>query len=338
MINLNDNISIVFTNSAVDLVSGQTMSIPGNGSQALIFVDSDIGPSIVLKSNQNLLIRRADVTAKITQKSSMSFWVKLAQITPDKSVPIVGIGTQTLVSGFAIPSSASFYVYANADSEGVIRVYISFHGNDNSINVFSYGPVEPFITNHYIITYDLSQGIISLYVNGAVADLVYEPNASVPSALPNQPDYDLVINRFSGSSISNMQSGGFEISDLMIYTDFISNISDVASIINDGSYNFLRRKSGNVHGEFPEIIPPGIASAFQKGRINDSASTSFGVLAGLEDGSLILGTEKAWQRRIFFGNLEESSNIKFSKTSNDYDIKNNPDGSLSVRGANFKVL
>jgi hypothetical protein len=138
--------------------------------------------------------------------------------------------------------------------------------------------------------------------------------------------------------MSGFKSGNFEISDVMVYSDFISDISDVALVINNSSFNFLRRKTGQMQGELPNVLPPAIAQEFNRGRINDIINANFGMLAGTDDGNLLMGSEKIWQRKISFGNPIELSNIKFKKVTKNYSVSINSEGFLVVTGSNFNIF
>ena len=337
---ITDSISLLFSDNIVDVVSGQAATIAG--SDAVIVLDTEVGSGISLKANQIISIINNNVFSKIStdKKGTISFWNRAPQLGANQSVPIMGIGTQNYQANLAIPVTGMVYFYQKSDEDGLMRFYVSMHDASNSIQTFSYGPIEPLILTSYIFTFSLQDNqIISLYVDGSVVDLVPESESTVvPSSLKHASNHYLIVNKFSSSLINDLKSGAFDIADAMIYSDFISDIADIASIINNGGFDFLRRKTGQMQGTLPSILPPAIAAAFSKGRINDSVASNFGIVAGTEDGSVLLGMEKAWQRRISFGDPLEFEKIVFSKTSNDFEAEIDPGGFLKVRGANFRIF
>lgn len=336
---ISDNLSLLLSSQVIDVISNQVANI--SGSPTLSVVDAEYGTGAIVASNQIVSIRNTSVFSKLINKGSISFWSKCPFLGSNKSVPIVGIGSSTYKPNFADPQSGMIYFYFKPDvgfNEGEARMHVSMVDPDGVVNSFSCGPVEIFTAHHYIFSFNLVDGIISMYIDGQVVDLESEASSVVPSSLNHDASHDLVINKFASIPFSGLKSGSFEISDIMIYSDFISDISDIAFIINSGSFQFLRRKTGQLQGELPNILPPAIAQEFNRGRINSAVNGNFGVLAGTDDGTILIGSEKIWQRKISFGNPVEVENIKFKKVASYFNKEIKSDGFLSVRGANFSIF
>lgn len=337
-----DNISILCSDPVIDLISNNQFTVDGSSSIGKVI--NEIGSAVVVKSNQYFLLDKQDVIAKIKTKGTISFWLKFPEIIANNSIPIFGIGSASVVAGSATPVSGMIYFYISSDADEKIYINIVMHASANDMRIFRYGPIEPFNLQNFIFSYDLSSGVIILYVDGAVSDLTpYSINGSstaVPSSLWHNPDnsHRIVFNKFSAENISGLRSGGYEISDVMLFSDHVYSISDISVIINNGGLNFILRKSGTQQGSLPSMSLPAVASSFKRGRINDSVSTPFGILAGTEDGNILLGVEKFWQRKISFGDPEEVKKIVFSKTSNNFTADINSSGYLTVRGSNFRIF
>lgn len=337
-----DNISILCSDPVIDLISNSQLSI--DGSSIISRVNSEIGSGIVVKSNQYFIFDKQDVFAKMQNKGTISFWLKFPEISSNNSIPIFGIGSNSVVLGSAMPSSGMIYFYLSSDDGENVNFNIVMHASANDMRIFRYGPIEPFELKNFIFTYDLGAGVIILYVDGAVADLSpYSLNGSSTAVPPllwhnSNNTHRIIFNKFSAESISGLRSGGYEISDVMLFSDHIYSISDISVVINNGGLNFILRKSGAQQGSLPSMSLPAVASSFSRGRINDTVSTPFGILAGTEDGNILLGVEKFWQRKISFGNPEEVKKIVFSKTSSNFIADINSSGYLTVRGANFRIF
>lgn len=336
---ISDNISLLLSSQVVDVISNQVANI--SGSPTLSVVDAEYGTGVILASNQIVSIKNTTVFSKLSNKGSISFWSKCPFLENDKSVPIVGVGSSIYKPNSAEPQSGMIYFYFKPDvgfNEGEARMHVSMVDPDGLVSSFSCGPIEIFTSRHYIFSFNLSDGIISMYIDGQIADLESEGSSVIPSSLNHDASHELIINKFASIPFSGLKSGSFEIADIMIYSDFISDISDIAFIINSGSFQFLRRKTGQLQGELPNILPPAIAQEFNRGRINSAVNGNFGVLAGTDDGIMLIGSEKIWQRKISFGNPVEVENIKFKKVASYFNKEIKSDGFLSVRGANFSIF
>lgn len=337
---IGDNISILCSDPFVDVISNLNLTI--DGSPVINKVNNEIGSGVVIKSNQYFLLDKQDVFSKMQIKGTFGFWLRAPLINPSNAMPILGIGTNGTISGSSVPISGMIYFYLISNEEGQIYFRISMHASESDIRIFYYGPIEPFQLKHFIFSYNLNEGLISLYSDGAIVDLLRESSGSSSGAIPikifHSASHRLLFNKFSSEPLSLVRSGGFEISDVLIFSDYVSEISDIAVIINDGGLNFALRKTGTQQGSLPSMSLPAISSSFKRGRINDSVSTAFGVLAGTEDGNILLGVEKFWQKKISFGNPEEVNKVIFSKTSSNFKADINDGGFLDVRGANFQIL
>jgi len=336
---ISDNISLLLSSVINDVISGQNANI--SGPPNLTVIDAEYGTGVIVASNQIASIKNTNVFSKITSKGSFSFWAKCPGLQQDKAVPVCGIGSQFYKADLADPQSGMIYFYFKPDSgfdEGEARMHVSLVDPDGIINSFSCGPIEIFSPYHYVFSFNLADGIMSMYVDGQIYDLRSEGSSIIPTSLNHDASHDLVINKFASIELSNLRSGSFEISDVMIYSDFISDIADIAFIINSGSFQFLRRKTGQLQGELPNILPPAIAQEFNRGRINSAINGNFGVLAGTDDGMLLLGSEKIWQRKISFGSQSDVDSIKFKKVASYFNKEINAEGFLSVRGANFSIF
>lgn len=336
---ISENISLLVSSQVIDVIANQLANI--FGSPTLSVVDAEYGTGVAIASNQIISLKNSIVFSKLTNKGSISFWSRCPFLPEGKSVPVVGIGSSTYKPDLAEPQSGMIYFYFKPDlgfDEGEARMHVSMVDSDGVVSSFSCGPVEIFTPYHYIFSFNLTDGIASMHINGQIVDLKAEGSSVLPTSLNHDASHDLIINKFASISLSNLKSGSFEISDVMLYSDFISDIADIAFIINSGSFQFLRRKTGQMQGELPNILPPAIAQEFNRGRINSAINGNFGVLAGTDDGILLVGSEKIWQRKISFGNSAEVDNLKFKKIASYFNKEIRSDGFLSVRGANFSIF
>lgn len=337
-----DNISILCYSQVRDLISNSNLTI--EGSPSVSGVDSEIGPSLVVKSNQYFSLDRQNVFSQLTLKGTIGFWARLPSIVSNYSLPLCGIGSSSMVAGTSTPASGMIYFYVISDQDGILYFKISMHASASDIRTFYHGPIDPLELKNFIFSYDLASGVIVLYVDGAVVDLQASSSGGIPNGVPSSiwhnsnNSHKLIFNKFSSESLSSTKSGGFEISDFFIYNNYVSEISDIATIINDGSLNFILRKTGSQQGSLPSMSLPAVSAAFNRGRVNDTVNTAFGVVAGTEEGNVLLGVEKFWQRKISFGNPEDNKSIIFSKTSSNFKAEIQSGGYLSVMGSSFKIF